>query len=119
MRFFRALLRNGLVGVLLAYVLATQAMLAGPLMAAPLTAAHELCLTENGQPAPDHASHALGSCCLAAGHAQPVALDLAPVASIIPMRDMVTAVYQSVAPPQAVAHTLPHPPARGPPFILA
>jgi hypothetical protein len=117
MSFCRALLRNGLFGVLLAYVLAAQAMLAGPLLAAPVSAAHELCQTGKTAPADDLPHHG-GTCCLAAQPFQPIGFGPAPERVALAMREAVPALYAAALMPWAEGQGPEHPAARGPPSPL-
>ncbi|MBS7805189.1 hypothetical protein KIH24_11485 [Rhizobiales bacterium TNE-4] len=117
MSFFRALLRNGLFGVLLAYVLAAQALLAGPLLAAPVSAAHQLCLT--GEAAPDDGPHhAGGSCCLAAPAFQAIGSGPAPASALLAMRDTVPVLYAAALRLWSEGQGPESPAARGPPLRL-
>jgi hypothetical protein len=117
MSFCRALLRNGLFGVLLAYVLAAQAMLAGPLLAAPVSAAHELCLTGEAAPA-DGPPHHGGLCCLAAQPFQPIGFGPSPARAALAMREAVPALYAAALLPWADGQGPERPAARGPPTSL-
>ena len=115
----RAILRKGLVGLLLAYVLAAQAMLAGPLLAAPVSAAHELCLSGASEPAQDAAPHDAGLCCLVACSATSVlALEGPSLSSLMAMRHAVPATYVAVALPSLATDVLHHASARDPPLNL-
>jgi hypothetical protein len=117
MSFCRALLRNSFFGVLLAYVLAAQAMLVGPLLAAPVSAAHELCLT--GETAPDDGvPHHGGLCCLPAQPFQPLSFNPAPVRAALAMREAVPALYAAALLPWADGQGPERPAARGPPASL-
>lgn len=117
MSFFRALLRNSLFGVLLAYVLAAQAMLAGPLLAAPVSAAHELCLTGDSAPT-DDPHHGGGACCLAAPASHAIGPDLAPASALVAMRDAVPALYAAARLPSREGQGPESPAARGPPSVF-
>lgn len=117
MSAMRKLLGKGLLGVLLAYVLAAQALLAGPTLAASFTTAHELCVTGEDQPAaPSH--HAGVECCLAAQAAPPFAIENGPTASFLPMRIAVPFVFAARALPSQQIFARDHAQARAPPQIL-
>lgn len=119
MTAFRALLRNGLFGVLLAYALAAQAMLAGPALAGvPQNAQHELCL--NGEPMPDGApGHDGHDCpCLSAAAFQSMILLPVQTAFALPMRDAVPAMFARAAQPSPIGFGPGSPAARGPPVLL-
>ena len=118
MRLIRALLRQGLFAIALAYVLATQAMLAGPSMAATSLAQHELCVSgEAGSDAVPQ--HQAGLCCLAACSLQPVALGVTPLAVQLSMRSAVPVVYEAALRPSSTGQGPESPAARGPPTLLA
>lgn len=117
MSFVRALLRKGLFGVMLAYGLAAQAMLAGPSLVAPLAAAHELCLT--GEAAPhDDLHHSGGACCLGASAFQAATLGPVPMGTAVTMRDAVPALYAPALMLSGEGHGPDDPAARGPPSRL-
>ena len=119
MTALRALLRHVLFGIVLAYVMTVQALLAGPLLAAPLHAGlHELCLTGEAAPdgAPVHGGH---DCpCLAPG-AHQVSSAVPPVPAItLPMRVAVPFAYAAPVLPSGEGQGPESPAARGPPSIL-
>ena len=117
MSTMRKLLGKGLLGVLLAYVLAAQAMLAGPSLAATFSTAHELCLTGEDQPAaPPH--HAGVECCLAVQAVQPVALDNTATPALLPMRQAVPFIFAARALPSQKFYAPDHAQARAPPRFL-
>jgi hypothetical protein len=118
MTVFRAILRQGFVGVVLAYVLAAQALLVGPSLAAPVSAAHELCLSGETAPPSDPAHHTAGLCCLAACNVPAVALAVSPEASVLPMRRAVPWAYAPFSAPWQDAQIPAHAPQRGPPASL-
>lgn len=119
MTAFRALLRHGLLGIVLAYAMAVQAMLAGPLLASqPQHAQHELCLT--GEQAPGGApAHGGDDCpCIVPG-----SLAFAPVipaapAFTLPMRLAVPFAYGAAFLPWTEGQGPESPAARGPPASL-
>ena len=118
MTLLRALLRNGLLGVLLAYALAVQALLAGPLLAAPLSPGHALCITTDGDASTDDAHAAGGLCCLATLQLQPVWQADTPAIATMPMRVAVPWTFGWVSLPRRDALIPDHAPPRGPPFSL-
>ena len=117
MSAMRKLLGKSLLGMLLAYVLAAQAMLAGPSLAASFSTAHELCLTGEDQPAaPSH--HGGLECCLAAQAFQPVAFENTATPSLLPMRHAVPFVFAARALPSQKLFAPDHAQARAPPQSL-
>lgn len=117
MKWIRALLRHGLFGIALAYVLAAQAMLVGPGLAATSLAQHELCVSADVTPDPEP-HHPGGLCCLAACSLQPVALGAAPSADQLSMRVAVPVLYEAALLPSSAGHGPDRPAARGPPLLL-
>jgi hypothetical protein len=117
MKWIRALLRQGLVGCVLAYVLAAQTMLAGPALAATVSSQHELCLS--GESAPDQTTHhEWGACCIAACAVQKIVLEAVPLAVPLAMRQAVPILYAVPSLPFSAAHGPDRPSARGPPSLL-
>lgn len=116
MTAFRALLRHGLFGIMLAYALAVQAMLAGPVLAGPLkTGPHEICLTSEAMPegTPGHGGH---DCpCLVPGAGHGSASLIAPEAMALPMRHAVPFIYAAPFLPWSEGQGPESPAARGPP----
>lgn len=119
MNAMRILLRQGLFGIVLAYAMAVQAMLAGPLLAAPLqNAGQELCLT--GDAMPDGSAHHGGhDCpCLVPGHVHFSASLPVPAATALPMRNAVPFAYAAPFQPWGEEQGPENPGARGPPSDL-
>lgn len=120
MMIVRALLRQGLFGLALAYALLAQALLAGPMLAHPAQMAADLCISGETIPTTPQEPHGGHDCpCLSAhpGHAS--VAGPAPVALALPMRAAVPFLYAAALVASPFGSGPESPAARGPPVFLA
>ena len=119
MVFVRALLRQGFIGVALAYALVAQALLAGPMLAQPVQIAHQLCVTGETSPALPDDHHGGHDCpCLAAHPGHAFVAGPEPLAFALPMRAAVPLIYAAALVASPFGSGPESPAARGPPLFL-